>query len=302
MSIKKCETMKRMGVSGKIMCILMLLLHKSSQQQVFNDENTLHLPENYDIGWMKMLDDNMFISHITIPGTHDSLALHGGPAAECQAWSLQHQLNAGIRYFDLRVSGDDLKVVHGPFSQRTTFFDAFNTIKNFLSIHQTETVLVRLKHSSTFPDRVISQLKSDSNSWVENEIPRIQNVRGKVVFVQKNSFSLGVSLNETDKHGDYKVGNVEKKKDKIIAHLNEAIEACRSGYVVLNYSSGTGFPFLRVDNSPKHLAKEINLWLYNNLKGAYEEKKEFCFGVIAMDFPGFDLIQMVINFNKQVGI
>lgn len=82
---------------------------------------------------MKTLDDNKFISDIAIPGTHDSLALHGGPAAKCQAWSLVDQLKAGIRYFDLRVSGDDLKVVHGPISQHTTFSDAFNTIKEFLS-------------------------------------------------------------------------------------------------------------------------------------------------------------------------
>uniref|UniRef100_A0A8C0Y7N0 Phosphatidylinositol-specific phospholipase C X domain-containing protein n=1 Tax=Cyprinus carpio carpio TaxID=630221 RepID=A0A8C0Y7N0_CYPCA len=237
---------KSQGIFIKYINLQMYLLHKSSQQQVFNDEQTLNLPENYAIDWMKTLDDNKFISDIAIPGTHDSLALHGGPAAKCQAWSLVNQLKAGICYFDLRVSGDDLKVVHGPISQHTTFSD--------------------------------------------------------VVFVQKNSFHLGVPLHETDQHGDYKVGNVEKKKDKITDHLKEAIEACKTNHVVLNYSSGTGFPYLRVDKSPKSLAKEINLWLYNHLKDTYEKKIESCFGVIAMDFPGFDLIQMVINFNKQVGI
>lgn len=55
---------------------------------MFNDKQTLNLPENYAIDWMKTLDDNKFISDIAIPGTHESLALHGGPAAECQAWSL----------------------------------------------------------------------------------------------------------------------------------------------------------------------------------------------------------------------
>ncbi|XP_073703111.1 1-phosphatidylinositol phosphodiesterase-like [Garra rufa] len=267
-------------------------------RDVFNDKETLNLPANYQIGWMEALDDNKFISDITIPGTHDSLALHGGPAAECQAWSLEDQLKAGIRYFDLRVSGDKLKVVHGPISQHTTFFDAFNTIKEFLSRFQTETVLVRVKHSSKFPDHVISQLEYDSNSLVRNDIPRIREVRGKVVFVQKNSFYLGVPLYETDKSGDYKVKNTEKKKDKIIAHLNEALDACKVGSVVLNYSSGTGWPVWRPDKSPKTLAKEINPWLYTKLEGAYKEKIKGCFGVIAMDFPGFDLIQMVITFNK----
>ncbi|KTG32264.1 hypothetical protein cypCar_00029803 [Cyprinus carpio] len=61
------QTIKRMGAPGKLLCILMLLLHKSSQQQVFNDEQTLNLPENYAIDWMKTLDDNKFISDIAIP-------------------------------------------------------------------------------------------------------------------------------------------------------------------------------------------------------------------------------------------
>lgn len=179
--------------------------------------------------------------------------------------------------------------------------DQFPKIQHSLLLSttfQTETVLVRVKHSSKFPDHVISQLEYDSNSWVRNDIPRIGDVRGKVVFIKKNSFNLGVPLYETDKHGDYKVGNVEKKKDKIIDHLNKAIQACTTGYVVLNYSSSTGFLFLRLDNYPKSLVKKINPWLYNNLKGASEQNIKLCFVVIAMDFPGFDLIQSVIDFNK----
>ncbi|KAL1258706.1 hypothetical protein QQF64_009283 [Cirrhinus molitorella] len=84
---------------------------------------------------MESLDDEKLMSDITIPGTH------GGPSVECQSWSLEDQLKAGIRYFDLTVSGDKLKVVYGLFSQHTTFFEVFNIIKDFLSKFQTETVL-----------------------------------------------------------------------------------------------------------------------------------------------------------------
>ncbi|XDV40860.1 hypothetical protein PO909_009859, partial [Leuciscus waleckii] len=94
-----------MGVHGKILCILMLLLHKSCQQEVFNDGKTLNAPANYKIGWMETLDNETLISTLTIPGSHDAMALYGGPLAKCQAWSLEDQLKAGIRYFDLRVSG-----------------------------------------------------------------------------------------------------------------------------------------------------------------------------------------------------
>lgn len=253
---------------------------------------------------MKNLDEEKLISDITIPGTHDSLALHGGPAAECQAWSLQDQLNAGIRYFDLRVSGFGLRIMHGPVSQHTTFPDVFNTIKTFLSKYKTETVLVRVKPvffllKNKVPGLVENVIENDI-SWVADEIPKIGQVRGKIVFVQKNSFELGIPLFETDEHNDYIVTDVETKIQKIIMHLTEATdEHNRADKVVLNYSSGTGWPKVRLLNTPKSVASEINPWLYNYLNNESKNPNpKPCFGVIAMDFPGLDLIRKIIEFNK----
>ncbi|KAG5271699.1 hypothetical protein AALO_G00182990 [Alosa alosa] len=79
-------------------------LSRSQKDQSFNDAADLNLPEPYDIGWMKSIDNNKFISDITVPGTHDTMALHWGSFVECQAWSLETQLKAGIRYLDLRTS------------------------------------------------------------------------------------------------------------------------------------------------------------------------------------------------------
>ncbi|KAK6326281.1 hypothetical protein J4Q44_G00019260 [Coregonus suidteri] len=42
----------------------------------FNDYKGLLLPESYKIGWMEDIDDNKLISDITIPGTHDTMALY----------------------------------------------------------------------------------------------------------------------------------------------------------------------------------------------------------------------------------
>lgn len=114
---------------------------------MFNDEETLHLPANYTTGWKETLDDEKFISDITLSGTHESLALHGGFIAECQAWSLEDQLNAGIRFFDFRVFplGKKLLIMHGPVYQYATLKSALDTIKTFLSKYKSETVLVRVK-------------------------------------------------------------------------------------------------------------------------------------------------------------
>ncbi|XP_050988127.1 1-phosphatidylinositol phosphodiesterase-like [Labeo rohita] len=296
--------MKKMGVPGKILCVLMLLLHNSiQQQQVFNDIKTLSLPANYKIGWMESLDDNKLISDITIPGTHDSLALYGGFLAKCQAWSLEDQLKAGIRYFDLRVFGAELKIKHGPFDQRTTFPIAFNTIRKFLSEYKSETVLVRVKpggkSKDKVPNLVAEEIKKVPDCWVSDKIPKIGEVRGKTVFVQKDAFKLGISSHGTDKPNDYIVVSVKNKKEKIISHLKySADKKNRLNHIVLNYSSGTGIPRLMLHRNPKSLAKNINPWLYEYLNN--ESKKtnpKPCFGVIAMDFPGLDLIRKVTEFN-----
>uniref|UniRef100_A0A8C1A3E3 Uncharacterized protein n=1 Tax=Cyprinus carpio carpio TaxID=630221 RepID=A0A8C1A3E3_CYPCA len=270
---------KKMGVPGKILCVLMLL-----SQQVFNDQETLHLPANYTVGWMETLDDEKLISDITLPGTHDSLALYGGFIA---------------KLFPL---GKKLLIMHGLVYQNANLKDALETIKTFLSKYKSETVLVRVKPVLFFKSKVpilVGQMaKNDPDSWTDETIPNIGQVRGKIVFVQKNLLLLH-RLYETDKHNDYIVTNVEKKKEKIIKHLTETTyERYRADYVVLNYSSGTGMPRLRLDINPKSLAKQINPWLYKHLDN--ESKKtnpKPCFGVITMDFPGLDLIKKVTEFN-----
>jgi hypothetical protein len=52
--------------------------------------------------WMRSLPDSTPLSAISIPGTHDSAALHGGLAAQCQSWTIKDQLEAGIRFIDVR--------------------------------------------------------------------------------------------------------------------------------------------------------------------------------------------------------
>ncbi|XP_073782832.1 1-phosphatidylinositol phosphodiesterase-like [Danio rerio] len=289
-----------MGVTGAVFCVLMLLLHKSTQQQAFNDKATLNLPPSYRVGWMETLDDEKLISDVNIPGTHDTMSLHGGPAAECQSWSLHNQLLAGIRYLDLRVWGRKLIIVHGVIPQFTTFANVLNKTSTFLSQYKTETVLIRVKHESkgNIPENVINQLKNDPGCWVSDQIPRIGDVRGKIVFVQKNSFKLGIPLFETDQRGDYKVRNISEKEDKITEHLKQALGARKTDRAVLSYSSGTGLPLGRIFKTPNRVAKKINPWLYGYLKDVTKQNLKRCFGIVAMDFPGFDLIQKIIGFNN----
>lgn len=232
------------------------------------------------------------------------MALYGGPLAECQAWSLMDQLKSGIRYLDLRVSEYNLHIMHGITYQHTSFPEVQKTIRDFLSNYPTEIVLVSVKPALFFETKVTDLVKREidsSISWVNSSVPRIGEVRGKIVYVQNSNFRLGVPLSETDEDGDYRVSRVEEKEEKIKNHLNHALETCRDGCVVLSFSSGTGLGTwmgaLR-GLTPKRVAEEINPFLYNYLnENAKPQEPKTSFGIIAMDFPGTDLIQKIIYLN-----
>lgn len=58
---------------------------------------------------MKYLDDNLKVSEISIPATHDTgtfrcTAQMDCITYQCQSWSIYSQLKHGVRYFDLRVN------------------------------------------------------------------------------------------------------------------------------------------------------------------------------------------------------
>uniref|UniRef100_A0A4W5LW93 Uncharacterized protein n=1 Tax=Hucho hucho TaxID=62062 RepID=A0A4W5LW93_9TELE len=154
----------------------------------FNDKGLL-LPEPCKIGWMEAIDDDKLISDVTIPGTHDTMALYGGPVAECQAWDLGDQLRADKRYLDLchDLLKGQTKAQRG--IQYTCFIiHVLDTIRAFLSKFRSEAVLIRVK-----PD-----LFDNENFEELSDMPTMAEARGKMIFVQKSSFKLDISLLETD--------------------------------------------------------------------------------------------------------
>ncbi len=57
--------------------------------------------------WMKEIPDTAYLASMNIPGSHDS-GLHNatagfGSMAECQTLSIKEQLEAGVRFFDIRL-------------------------------------------------------------------------------------------------------------------------------------------------------------------------------------------------------
>jgi 1-phosphatidylinositol phosphodiesterase len=107
--------------------------------------------------WMAGLPDGTSLGALSIPGTHDTLAIHGGWAPwayEAQenhgdsAGTLDAQLVAGIRAIDIRVrivnGGTAFAVHHEDVYQNANFDDVLTHARDFLSAHPSETVLMDL--------------------------------------------------------------------------------------------------------------------------------------------------------------
>ncbi|XP_045900068.1 1-phosphatidylinositol phosphodiesterase-like [Micropterus dolomieu] len=270
----------------------------------FNDNGNLILPGSYNIPWMSGIEDFRALSLLTIPGTHDSMALYGGPELECQSLSLKDQLRAGIRFLDLKVFGlgNTLYVMHGVMYQHSTLKDVIDTVQAFLSEFKTEAVLIRVQPESfektTVNEMVQSLIGNDQRFWVSSAMPTMGQIRGKIVFLQMNTFTLGIPLIDTNGKGNTKVTNVNDKDNKIIKQLNQATLACGGDNAVVTYTSGTGFgTFWGMFLTPKRVAEKVNPWLNQYLRQFYPNQPRPCFGIIAMNFPGIDLIQTVANLN-----
>ncbi|BCY14159.1 1-phosphatidylinositol phosphodiesterase [Actinoplanes sp. L3-i22] len=108
--------------------------------------------------WMRSLPDARSLAALSVPGTHETLSIHGGAWTQTQedfgdsAATLTAQLNAGIRMIDIRArvnTGNTFTVHHGATYQNANFDDVLSRLAAFLGAHPGESVVVRLKQECT---------------------------------------------------------------------------------------------------------------------------------------------------------
>src|SRR5262249_24507843 len=178
----------------------------------------------YHLDWMKWVPDDTRLSVLSLPGTHDTMALNGGDLIETQDLSLYDQLRSGLRYFDIRfrMKDDKFAIVHGISDQYAEFDDVLRACNIFLSQHPTETIILRADTTGV-PDTVgcciqynpvnctLTKEQIFLNKYYTNETlgayfwkpgvdylgnyhelsPRLGDVRGKIVLIQPWSSDSG---------------------------------------------------------------------------------------------------------------
>lgn len=263
------------------------------------------------VSWMKdFLNDDKKLYDVSLPGTHDSaaykmngLSIFTQPWAKTQDLTITQQLDAGIRYLDLRIY-DDLSMHHGISWVGENLEYHLKEIISFLNANPSEFVVVRLKKEQKDSDKdklyfnlytLFSKLSVDS--YLAKKLTsdtKIADLRGKIVLLDDTHTQIGDSRSlkwdEIFKQDDFRPLDFEDKLSSVLYGIGQ--RDFKQLFVNhLSYTSG----IRRI----RPLAEKMNHYFYQILHQDLEndslEVKNL--GITVMDFPTKQLIEQIIIRN-----
>lgn len=282
--------------------------------------------ENSSSNWMQSISGDTKLSALSIPGTHDSATQYVSlsPIFQCQDTDIKTQLENGYRYLDIRLvlRNDELILKHNfakcrkakfIFSKPLTLDDILEDIYTFLDQNPSETVIfcVKKENSKDNLNQVKSILNSkiNTNSWyIENRIPTLDEVRGKIILATRFKNECGLYLN-WEEQGDRTILDVPHKKEDINVSESFFVQDCYNygvedkihaiEYGLENAASNDSTFYLNFTSTsgegkigyPRKYAKKINMYLKE-----YDWKKKN-FGIIIVDFADQELAQCIYSTN-----
>ena len=270
--------------------------------------------------WMGVVADQTSIAAMSIPGTHDSGATKEpvSGTAKCQNLSIADQLNAGVRYLDVRCRHIDnaFAIHHGAIYQNLNFNDVLNACINFLNSNPTETIIMSVKeehtpsnNTRTFEQTFDTYVQQNPAKWdLGNNIPTLGSIRGKIRLLRRFSaaspkgidatawadnttFEINNAAANLKIQDFYNVNDVNTKWTSVETQLNAA-KNDTSNRLYLNYGSGYKagiFGIPNINTVANAINPKITTFFSNNTHGKY--------GIIPLDFIDSGRSQLIINTN-----
>ena len=116
--------------------------------------------DEISVNWMSKVNDDVNIIDLSIPGTHDSGALHSiaDVAGKCQDMSISSQLKIGVRFFDLRLQlvNNEFKIVHSFVDQDLKFQTVVEDLYSFIKKYDSEFLIISIKEESSSVNSTLS--------------------------------------------------------------------------------------------------------------------------------------------------
>ena len=268
--------------------------------------------------WMSALEDQARLNTLTLPGTHDSGALHSlaDISGKCQTLSIGEQLRVGVRFLDIRLQlvDNELKVVHSFVDQMTDFEDVLADMATFLRRNSSEFLIVSIKEDASpkrsdqdFADVLEAMLLSYPEVSSATSLPEtVGAARGGIHIVARyENASIGLPCYDGWKDdAAFVLGDVYVQDNYRVADAAEKIADVRQTYavaqqgayaLVLNYTScylETCFPPIYA-GLPAH---SINR---DTLQALSEDASGAPLGVLVCDFITSELADAIIGRNFQ---
>lgn len=266
-----------------------------------------------NVNWMSLLNDSISITNLAIPGTHNSCSNEFvdkdflNPIyyflGQTQSWNINEQIISGIRYLDLRVGGDG-NIYHGIAKTKNTFIEVLEIISNFLMKYKSEGFIIRIKFVKKYCKNkkynicliysICKVIDKYQNFIFESKYyPTIGEIRGKMFLIIENFKYKNYMRwnNKTLTLQDYydlnglKRFEIEKKKNLVNEYLYK-----KTDKLIINHCSGVGQTAM---SDIKYVSYIVNKEPYIN--------KNYR-GIIALDFPGEELITHIINQNLKLNL
>jgi 1-phosphatidylinositol phosphodiesterase len=273
------------------------------------------------LSWMGSLDGGKSLSHLSIPGAHNTGALYEPfyGTSKCQDLTIPDQLAIGVRYLDIRCRHVDnaFAIYHGPISQHQTFGGVVTACIDFLANNPTECVVMSVNEESTpsrntrtFEETFAAYVAEHPQRWeLGTTIPTLDEARGKIVLLRRfpaDSYMKGIDASRWPVNTTFTIDGTAKLRvqDRYIVPDNFAkLAAIRSLYdeatsandeiLYLNYTSGyrrglLGFPNIRV----------VSDFIYPAVSQYFNENSHGRFGVTVMDFADKAPCALIIATNS----
>ena len=193
------------GIIAVLLCVLLIFFIIPLTET----EDTTSVDGAAD--WMAALDDDLPLSEVVLPGTHDSAAKYVQLAffSKCQAKDIGAQLEAGYRYLDIRIdlnAGETPSLSHGfavcrtgamPWSRKLYLDRVLEQCYAFLQAHPTETIVFAVKHEHG--EATAAEVEAAMRSYTEQRpdawlltghIPTVGEARGKLVLLRRYEDAL----------------------------------------------------------------------------------------------------------------
>lgn len=169
------------------------------------DKSTLAHPfyvlfQKHDPAWMSKIPDSTPLTALSIPGSHDACTYTcGSGMSKCQNFNITYQLNAGIRYFDVRPD-DEGKIFHGIIPTDCTMEMVMDACTGFLKSNPSEMIILQIsagrdKYIYDYIKNLFSSDKYKDYIDCSSTLKKLSDYRGKIVVFRR------FSINDDTKYG-----------------------------------------------------------------------------------------------------